>query len=281
MTGAGGFIGSVILKFLNDRGIDQIVIVDDLPHPLQFKNLVGKKFVKLLSPNDDILETDVDFFIHFGANANTLESDWSKIYNQNVLSTRRYYELAKKLRSKFIFASSASVYGSDNGPLNQYAFSKLISEAELHDAMILRLFNVYGSNEYHKNRMASTLYHWYYQLKDTGILKLFENSNSAYRDFVHVEDVARLVCECMSDFRPGVYDVGTTYNISFETVADRCIEIFGRGVKQYIEMPGDLKKQYQWNTQAQTNSLIENYPFIDISSGIKKYFDDLKLEKRY
>lgn len=262
--------------------MDQIIIIDDLIEPTQFKNLIGKKFIKILSTVDDLSDIEyIDFVVHFGANANTLESNWSKIYKENVLSTRKYYELAQKKAAKFIFASSAAVYGNNNIPLNQYAFSKLLSETELKDAMILRLFNVYGCNEYHKNRMASTVFHWFNQLKNNGCLKLFDNSKDAFRDFIHVEDVAAIVCRCLDEFQPGIYDVGTTESINFETVSDKCLEIFGKGKKEYIEMPNDLVSQYQFFTKARSNILTSNHKFISIHDGIEKYFSQLKLDKRY
>ncbi len=277
LTGAGGFIGSVILKHLNDRGITDIVIIDDLPNPVQYKNLINKKFLKLMSTQDDLsFIQHADFVIHFGANANTIETDWSRIYKENVLSTRRHFEFSKKIGAKFIFASSAAVYGDTNGPLNQYAFSKLISERELEDSVILRLFNVYGPNEYHKQRMSSTIFHWFNQLKANGHLKLFEESKISFRDFIYVDDVAEIVCRCLNNFVPGTYDIGTKICTDFETIANICIEAYGEGEKIYIPMPDDLKDQYQFHTQAKNNTLIGDYGFVCVREGIQKYFYYLK-----
>jgi ADP-L-glycero-D-manno-heptose 6-epimerase len=91
LTGAGGFIGSVVLGYLNKQGIDDVVLFDDLPTGDQYKNLIGKKFISLHS-TDEMFESPagVECVIHIGANSSTLEKDWNSIYKTNVLSTRAW-----------------------------------------------------------------------------------------------------------------------------------------------------------------------------------------------
>jgi ADP-L-glycero-D-manno-heptose 6-epimerase len=276
LTGAGGFIGSVVLGYLNQQGITDIVLFDDLPTDDQYKNLVGKKYISLHS-TEEIFHSpdDVECVIHIGANSNTLERDWSSLYKTNVLSTRKWNQFCIRNDIPFIFTSSAAVYGNGNGPLNQYAFSKLTSETEI-DGVILRLFNVYGPNEYHKGRMASTLYHWYNQTE----INLFNNSVNYIRDFIYVEDVAKVIYYFIQNYKPGTYDVGTGQGVSFDTVAD----IVGKS-KKYIDMPNDLKSQYQTNTCADLTRLIESG--FDVSSlrsvelGIPEYYKYLKTNQIY
>jgi ADP-L-glycero-D-manno-heptose 6-epimerase len=246
LTGAGGFIGSVILKYLNDAGIDDVYIFDDLPAGDQFRNLIGKRYLGLHSTEEMITDIrEFDAVIHFGANSSTLERDWNKVYKTNVLSTRMWHDICAEHDKKFIFASSAAVYGNGNGPLNHYAFSKLVSEKEIGQGVILRLFNVYGPNEAHKGRMASTIFHWYQQLRDTGEIKIFEHSDQYLRDFIYVEDVAKTVLHFLQNYQTGIYDLGTGNAVSFDNVADTLIKEYGGGEKVYIEMPNDLKSQYQ------------------------------------
>ena len=151
LTGAAGFIGSVILGYLNKQGITDVVIVDDFKLPVQYKNLLGKEYRAFCTSISDLPKEKIEAVIHFGANSSTLEQNWSSIYDTNVRSTRRWAEFAQENNAKFIFASSAAVYGNGNGPLNLYGFSKLNSEKELKNQVVLRLFNVYGPNEYHKD----------------------------------------------------------------------------------------------------------------------------------
>jgi ADP-L-glycero-D-manno-heptose 6-epimerase len=284
LTGAGGFIGSVILKYLNDQGITDVYCFDDLPHGNQFKNLIGKKFLGLHSTKEFVVDAkDFDCVIHFGANSSTLERDWNSIYETNVRSTRRWYDFCREHEKKFIFASSAAIYGNGNGPLNHYAFSKIISEQEMNQVVIMRLFNVYGPNEYHKDRMASTIFHWFNQLKETGEIKIFKGSDLYYRDFIYVEDVAKIVYSFLSEYQPGIYDVGTGRAENFEAVADTLIRHYGHGRKVYVDMPDDLRNQYQKFTCANTTFLTSkiSIDFKHIDDGISTYLKYLKSDSFY
>jgi ADP-L-glycero-D-manno-heptose 6-epimerase len=284
ITGAAGFIGSVLVGYLNQQGIDDLLLFDDLPDPLQFKNLVGKKFISLHS-TDEIPESgrDISHVIHLGANSNTLENNWSDLYKQNVLSTRCWNHFCEKNQIPFIFTSSSAVYGNGKGPMNQYAFSKSISEQEI-SAVVLRLFNVYGPNEYHKGRMASTIYHWFNQLVDRREMNVFENSDRYCRDFVWVEDVAKTIMHFMNNYQPGIYDVGTGSSIDFDTLADITISLSKNGTKNYINMPDDLQQQYQYQTQANTTALEKSGlyvgQFLDVNQGLSRYSDYL-INRRY
>jgi ADP-L-glycero-D-manno-heptose 6-epimerase len=286
LTGGGGFIGSVILGYLNSQQITDICLIDNLPHSDQYKNLIGKTYKNIYSVIDtELVDHNVTGVIHIGANSSTLEKSWSSLYETNVRSTRKWNLFCKERGIPFIFASSAAIYGNGHGPLNQYAFSKLISENEI-EGVILRLFNVYGPNEYHKGRMASTIFHWVNQLKDTNELKLFVNSKKYSRDFIWVEDVAKTVYHFMyKNYQPGIYDLGTGSSVDFETVADLVISNSNKGTKKFIDMPTDLKEQYQINTVADPKSLINEgvnvKDFIGIEEGIKKYLDYLATNRYY
>lgn len=285
LTGAGGFIGSVVLGYLNSLGINEVVLFDDLPYADQYKNLTNKKYISLHSTEEMFDNFDnITGVIHIGANASTLEREWPSLYKTNVLSTRRWNRICLDYNIPFIFTSSAAVYGNGNGPLNHYAFSKQVSENEIH-GVVLRLFNVYGPNEYHKGRMASTVYHWYHQLKDIGEIKIFENSQNYFRDFIWVEDVAKTVVYFLENYQPGVYDLGQGRSNNFEEVADCLISSHGSGTKAYIPMPEDLSSQYQNNTCANIDNLVtagvDVNNFLTIDNGIEKYLSYLKFNKTY
>lgn len=285
LTGAGGFIGSVVLGYLNQHGLDDIIIFDDLPTGDQYKNLVGKKYRSLHSTDEMLIDpSGIDFVIHIGANSSTLEKDWSKIYITNVHSTRMWNKFCLENNIPFIFTSTAAIYGNGAGPLNHYAFSKQVSENEI-TGVILRLFNVYGPNEYHKGRMASTIYHWYQQIQETGQVNIFENSNLFRRDFIWVEDVAKTILHFMRNYQPNVYDLGTGQSRDFETLADILCDTCNTGTKTFIEMPNDLKSQYQIETKADTMLLSEAGinvdDFLTIEQGVLKYVEYLKINSRY
>jgi ADP-L-glycero-D-manno-heptose 6-epimerase len=284
ITGAGGFIGSVVLGYLNSKGIENIILVDDLPFDGQYKNLIGKKYKKIYSTNDLTFNEDISAVIHIGANANTLEKNWIDLYNVNIKSTRFWNEFCLKKNIPFIFTSSAAIYGNGYGPLNQYAFSKYSVESEI-TGVILRLFNVYGPNEYHKGRMASTIYHWYHQLNKNNTIKIFEGSKDYFRDFIYVEDVAKIVVFFLKNYIPGIYDVGTGSAVSFDTISDTVLSINGAGKKELIPMPQDLESQYQKNTEANLEKLklagYDTASVVDTTEGIKQYFEFLNTNKYY
>jgi ADP-L-glycero-D-manno-heptose 6-epimerase len=288
LTGAGGFIGSVMLGYLNKHKITDVVLFDDLAEPTQFKNLINKQF-RSIYPHTvyekvNLDPKDIQAVIHLGANSNTLEQDWLKIYKTNVQSTRIWNEFCKTNNIPLIFASSAAVYGNGSGPLNQYAFSKQISENEI-DAVVLRLFNVYGPNEYHKSRMASTILHWFRQIEETGELKLFEGSERFRRDFVWVEDVCKTILHFVRNYQPGVYDLGTGESVDFDKIANIVIDCGGRGTKQIISMPQDLIAQYQIDTRANTDKLrasgVAVDEFLEPWQGIDLYWEYLKSDRFY
>lgn len=282
LTGAGGFIGSVVLGYLNKQGVKDILIFDDLPHPEQFKNLVGKEYRALYSAED--YGVPVDCIIHIGANSSTLDKSWQDYYKQNVLSTREWAAWAKSQKIPMIFTSSAGVYGNGNGPESQYAFSKVVGEKEVGKSVILRLFNVYGPNEYHKGRMASVPFHWYNQLQEDNKLRLFRNSLEYYRDFIYVEDVARVIWHFVNNYKPGIYDVGTGSATNFDTVANYILDHV-KGKKKYFDMPADLTKQYQTWTRADTGALtlagVDVNSFRNVQQGIAEYIEYLKTHSYY
>lgn len=279
LTGAGGFIGSVVLGYLNKQGIKDIIVFDDLPNPEQFKNLVGKEFASIhphtIDERLNIEPSEIGAVIHIGANSDTLEKNWLSIYKTNVQSTRRWVKFCESNSIPFIFTSSAAVYGNGNGVLNQYAFSKQVSENEITKGVVLRLFNVYGPNEYHKGRMASTIMHWHDKIKHGADVPLFAGSDEYCRDFVYVEDVARIIHHFIKNYKPGVYDVGTGTAVSFATLANELIKQMGRGNIKDVVMPADLESQYQTFTQADIASLeqsgFDTKSLMPYTKGVEAY----------
>lgn len=285
LTGAAGFIGSVMLGYLNKMGRDDVVLFDDMPYPDQFLNIGNKRYISIHSADEIISNPEnIDCVIHLGANSNTLEKNWRSIYETNVYSTRLWNRFCAENDIPFIFASSAAVYGNSNGPLNYYAFSKHTSENEV-TGVVLRLFNVYGPNEYHKGRMASTIFHWYNQVKETNQLNLFKDSRLYRRDFIWVEDVCKTIYHFIENYQPGIYDVGTGQNKDFETVANIVCSTLKKGNKNFIEMPPDLQAQYQTDTSAYVESLkragVDVASFLSIEQAVPQYLEYLKTNQRY
>jgi len=288
VTGAQGFIGSRMVKYLNSKGIDDICVIDDVEidevrgyaTKVNYTNLQDAKFKKLypiiLDENTILPENNIEAVFHFGAISNTLEKDFGKIKKYNIDYTNRLNRACKKRNIPLIFSSTAAIYGNGNGPLNLYAESKFQNEKDISDyAMCFRLFNVYGPNESHKGRMASVIFKWFNELKETNSIKIFENSKEYKRDFIFVDDVCKTFYDAYKKYKPGIRDLGTGTQNNFDYVADIVIKEYGSGNKNYVPMPDDLKLQYQTNTEAKIYNDLE-LNFINIETGIKNYILHLK-----
>jgi ADP-L-glycero-D-manno-heptose 6-epimerase len=249
VTGAAGFIGSNIVKGLNERGITDIIAVDNLAHADKFRNLTDceladyldkREFLDYLGAGD--LDGMVDAVIHQGACSDTLETDGRYMMENNYRYSLALLEFCQEESVPLLYASSASVYGAGptfrearefEAPLNVYGYSKFLFDqivrrrlAELTAPVAgFRYFNVYGPREGHKGRMASVAYHFFHQYQAQGRVRLFEGSGGyadgeQRRDFVSVEDVVGVAMHFLQrEDRSGVFNVGTGACQSFNDVA--------------------------------------------------------------
>lgn len=277
VTGGAGFIGSGVIRHLNDKGMSNILIVDDLGKTEKWKNLVGKNFIdiigrheffKWLEGRQDIVEA----IIHLGACSSTVETDASYLLENNYRYSVKLAEFAFKNEKRFIYASSAATYGdgslgfSDDPdkietlrPLNMYGYSKQLfdlwikNEGLLNYAVGLKYFNVFGPNEWHKGRMASAIMHFMPTILKEKSIKLFKSSDPQQfgdgeqkRDFVYVKDVARMTCAFLSNDMNGIYNIGSGIASTWNQLAKAVFNALGIPPRiEYIEMPADLKGKYQ------------------------------------
>lgn len=290
VTGACGFIGSVLVKKLNDIGLSDLLLVDDFQiddrlgfaYNPNYRYLQSKKFKKICNINFEIenifKDNKIDFIFHLGAISDTTERDSVKINRYNTEYTRLISNYASCKRVPVVFASTAAVYGNGYGPLNLYAKSKLECESILKDvACCFRIFNAYGPNEYHKGYMASMIYRWFKQAQSSGKIELFRNSDQFFRDFIYVDDLCRVMYGSFKNYKSGVFDLGTGIQSSFQDVAENVLNHI-HGEMHFIDMPEPVRSHYQTNTIADTSSILEFGwidNFKDIKSGIKTYMNYL------
>jgi ADP-L-glycero-D-manno-heptose 6-epimerase len=282
VTGAAGFIGSRVVHLLNARGINNILAIDRVEQFSKTDYLNNCKCVKLPVGDKRYFDYPISAVIHIGAISNTLEKEWEQFNTYNILNTLFWKDFAKSRKIPFVWASSSAIYGNGEGPLNQYATSKLLSEQQcIGEVAALRFFNVYGPNESHKGRMASVIYNWFHQLKDTGNIRVFEQSSLYNRDLIHVDDICRVVLHMVENYEPGIYDVGTGTAENMEKIAVMLLSNMNLDHNNMIKvpMPVDLISQYQYNTRAILDNLA-NVKF-DVSSirplstGMVNYIDYL------
>jgi len=249
VTGAAGFIGANLVRALNDRGVTDIIAVDDLTQGDKFANLADCEIADYLDKDAFLtllesgqLDGVVDAMLHQGACSDTTERDGRYMMRTNYEYSKTVLEFCTAESVPLIYASSAAVYGARSGfrenpeseaPLNVYGYSKLLFDrivrrraAERTAQVVgLRYFNVYGAREQHKGRMASVAWHFMNQYRSSGAVKLFEGSGGygsgeQRRDFVSVEDVVRVNLHFLEHAESsGIYNVGTGAAQSFNDVA--------------------------------------------------------------
>ena len=307
ITGAAGFIGSVVAGSLNMYGRDDIVLVDDFSKMNKIENYKNKRYRQLVGREVffEWLEDNgknVDFIIHLGARTDTTEFDWNVFLTLNVNYTQKMWTMCSQYGIPLIYASSAATYGGgelgydDNHdvvdrlqPLNPYGRSKNETDKWIlrQDKMPpfwagLKFFNVYGPNEYHKGRMASVIMHSFNQITDCGEVRLFRSHRPDYadgqqlRDFVYVKDIASVILFFIEN-RPasGLYNLGTGKARSFLDLATNTFKAMGKEVKiKFIDTPLDIRDKYQYFTEANMQKLRNagyDKDFTSLEDGINDY----------
>ena len=315
ITGGAGMIGSMIAWQLNQLGREDLLIVDRQTHPEQWQNLCHRRYADYLDKDElipwlELHGNEVDAVIHMGAISATTERDWNRLLDHNIRYSQQLWQLCAQHGTTFLYASSAATYGDgDQGysdgsierlrPLNAYGYSKhFFDQWALQQVKAgntppqwagFKFFNVYGPNEYHKERMASVAFHSFNQFRDHGTVRLFKSDRPdvadgmQLRDFVYVKDAAAVVAWFMEDGRPsGIYNIGTGQARAFKDLATAVMESCGRTPDiTWIDMPDDLKGKYQYYTQADMHKLSAagySKPFHTLEEGVRDYVQNYLLQ---
>ena len=306
VTGGAGFVGSNIVKGLNARGHDDVVVVDDLTDGAKFRNIADCAIDDYLDKDDfrmRIRDRSFDLphaVFHQGACSTTTEWDGRFMLDNNFEYSKQLLHYCMQHKVPFVYASSASVYGMGPGfsegahnerPLNVYGYSKLLFDQYVRrhaaDAVSpvagLRYFNVYGPREQHKGAMASVVWHFNRQIEADGEARLFEGSDGyadgeQRRDFIYVEDVVDVNVWCLDHTVSGVFNLGTGRSQSFNDIANAVIGWHGKGKIRYIPFPDHLMGRYQSFTEADMTALREvgyTAEFRPVEQGVRDYLDQI------
>lgn len=316
ITGAAGFIGSCLAGELNRMGINSLVIADDFTKPGKQHNFDSKIYAEMIDRDGfpswlNGNAQSIEFVIHLGARTDTTETKWEILQSLNLRYSIELWNICTEHEIPLIYASSAATYGGgeqgydDNtdpdmlAPLNLYGVSKnefdkfVLQQTRTPPFWAgLKFFNVYGPNEYHKQRMASVIFHAYNQIKDTGKVKLFKSHRSEFkdgwqmRDFVYVKDICSVITWLMQA-KPsnGIYNAGTGKTESFYDLARNTAEAMHQQLDiVWIDIPEDIRDKYQYYTEANMSKLQNagyDKPFTSLKDGIYDYVRNYLLPGNY
>ncbi|HEV7833120.1 MAG TPA: ADP-glyceromanno-heptose 6-epimerase [Caballeronia sp.] len=252
VTGAAGFIGSNIVKALNERGEQRVIAVDNLTRADKFKNLVDCEIDDFLDKTEFVERFKRGEFgkvravFHEGACSDTMETDGRYMMDNNFRYSRDVLDTCLEHGAQFLYASSAAVYGGSSEfverrevekPLNVYGYSKFLFDQIVRQILPkartqiagFRYFNVYGQRENHKARMASVAFHNFNQFRAEGKVKLFGEYNGygageQTRDFVSVEDVTKVNLHFFDHPETsGIFNLGTGRAQPFNDIASTVV----------------------------------------------------------
>lgn len=289
VTGGAGFIGSAVVRELNRRGRNDILIVDRLGRSDKWKNLVGIRYADYIHKDEfgkNVAEScgpyDIEAIVHLGACSSTTERDCDYLADNNYGYSKALCRFAVENGIRFIYASSAATYGNgENGyaddegeleklrPLNMYGYSKQMFDlwvrrkGYLDKTVGLKYFNVFGPNEYHKGDMSSVIFKAFRQIRATGRLELFKSYRDDYadgcqkRDFVYVAEAVDKTLFFLGNPKVnGIYNVGTGKARTWNDLAHAIFTAMRlEPCIEYIDMPDDLRDRYQYFTEAKTEKI--------------------------
>ena len=309
VTGGAGFIGSALVHALNQRGLTRITVVDILGTDEKWKNLVPLRFEDYLEA-DDFQKTlsekpkrlgSWDAVFHLGACSATTEHNASYLAKNNYALTRDLSRWCLKNDARFVYASSAATYGDGLGgmddretdlhrfrPLNPYGYSKQMFDCHAQARGILdrivgvKYFNVFGPNEFHKGVMRSLVCKAHQQILDTGKIRLFRSYRPEYpdggqmRDFLYVKDaVAMTLHLAETPTAGGLYNLGSGQARTWLDLAHALFRAMEREPQiEFIDMPENLRDQYQYYTQADIGRLRESgytAPVTSLEDAVTDY----------
>lgn len=306
VTGGAGFIGSCIVQELNDMGIQDIIIVDNIASTEKWKNLVNKRYTEYINKRDFLMRLPefggrTSHVIHMGACSDTMEQNFDYLYQNNFEYTKTLWQFCSEHNVSFLYASSAATYGDGSigfddeidvsklRPLNGYGYSKQLFDLWAEKQPLkpvqhagFKFFNVYGPNEYHKGSMASVIFHGYHSIKQSGVIKLFKSYQKPYedggqlRDFIYVKDICSVIRFAMENpALNGLFNLGTGCARTFTDLGNAVFSALGLPANiEYINMPEKLRKKYQYYTEAKMDKLRKagyTQPFHSLEEGVSDY----------
>ncbi len=318
VTGGAGFIGSALIAALNKRQITDILVVDELGTDRKWKNLRNLSFTDYVEKDDflemvieDKLDSSIDAVFHLGACSDTTETNASYLIKNNYEYSKLLAQWATDADIRFIYASSAATYGDGSAgfsddqekienlrPLNMYGYSKHLFDlwarrtGLLEKIVVLKYFNVFGPNEYHKADMRSFCIKAFEQITSTGKVRLFKSYKPEYadgeqlRDFIYVKDAVDITMFFYDNPQfSGLFNIGTGKARTWNDLVKAVFAAMERKPNiEYIEMPESIRDQYQYFTEADITNLRKagcDKQTTTLEDAIKDYVKNYLQTNRY
>lgn len=311
VTGGAGFIGANLVKALNARGHQDVMVVDDLSDGTKFVNLADCALGDYLDKDDFLMRVEaelrgedaglppIDAIFHEGACSDTTEWDGRFMLENNFEYSKVLLHYCQHKGIPFLYASSAATYGGSEvfveapeheKPLNVYGYSKLLFDQYVRarwneftsQVVGFRYFNVYGPREQHKGKMASVAYHHHTQVSAGENPRLFGawdgfEAGMQSRDFVYVGDVVDVNLWFLDHpEHSGIFNLGTGRAEPFKAIAEAVIGYYGKGAIDFIDFPDELKGRYQSYTRGDISHLRDigyRAEFKTVSEGVHEYLE--------
>jgi len=309
ITGGAGYIGSFISLFFKKKY--KIIVIDDLS--LGKKTQIrAHKFYKfnlnnVKKLNDCLKKNNIDIIFHLAAYSNLRLSRTNKkiFYLNNFIATRNIVNAAIKYKvNKFIFSSTASVYGNNSKniafkessickPISIYGKTKLNSENYIKKksnkffrCVIFRFFNVAGAD--FKKRLGETKSppeHFIpliiQAMLKLGPIKIFNKFNTedgtGLRDYIHVNDIVDAFDKALKYFKImnknfEIFNLGCNRAISTLDIAKYLSKIHKKKIQITYEIKKDGEPDILFSSIKKVQKILNWQPRNDIKKILKDSF---------
>ena len=316
VTGGAGFIGSNVIWALERHALGKVIVCDRLREGDKWRNIAKRELWDVVAPEHlfgflDDNASNIEAVIHMGAISSTTETDVDLIMDTNFRLSLGIWRWCTHHRVRLIYASSAATYGDgaqgfdDDAsigalaalqPLNAYGWSKNLFDRRVARMIAdneprppqwagLKFFNVYGPNEYHKDRMRSVVSQVFPNARDAMAATLFKSHNPDFedggqlRDFVWVGDCIDIIEWLLATpGANGLFNCGTGQARSFKDLTHAVYDALGQEAKiEYIDTPQEIRAKYQYFTEAKMDRLRAagyDKPFTSLEDGVGQYVND-------
>ncbi|MCB0213485.1 MAG: NAD-dependent epimerase/dehydratase family protein [Anaerolineae bacterium] len=290
ITGAGGFIGSHLWRYLDYHHylvIPCVTTKPNRPHP------ANGQIYSFRLPDQQlgsiIKQEKPDWLVHCAGGASVPKSLSSpnQDFRDNVVATESLFDAVAKNspETKVIFISSAAVYGNSSelpiredtlpNPISPYGFHKLMGELISQKyyrlfgipTTILRIFSVYGPG-----LKKQLLWDIYQKWLTSEIISLYGTGEES-RDFIYIDDLGKVIHQVMikSDFKATILNVATGREITIRQLANLMVDKLGEKKQIHFTRQTKSGDPDRWQADITRLNRLAQINWLAIETGISNY----------